>query len=199
MNLLARKSQIELASQGIELLKSKRDALVREFFSIVKSLLASREELEEVSHRAYHSLVITKAIDGVERLQSAASAGKREVFLDIDKRSVWGVTIPHIEKMVTERSLFDRGYNFMEVNSRIDAAATRFEIIIDTLIELASTEILLRKLGNEIKKTTRRVNALEQVLVPKLKAQVGYIRTTLEQREREDVFRLKRIKSKKFT
>ena len=77
MNLLTRKAQIKLAQQGIDLLKNKRDALVQEFFSIVQTLLASRDELERVTYRAYHSLIIAKAIDGEAAINSAAMAGNR--------------------------------------------------------------------------------------------------------------------------
>jgi len=61
---------------------------------------------------------------------------------------------------------------------------------------VAATEIKLRKLGEEIKKTTRRVNALEQVVIPRIRGEIRYIAAVLEQRAREDVFRLKRIKKK---
>ncbi len=61
---------------------------------------------------------------------------------------------------------------------------------------MAATETKLKKIGEEIKKTTRRVNALEQVVVPRIRAEIRFIAAVLEQRAREDVFRLKRIKKK---
>jgi len=68
--------------------------------------------------------------------------------------------------------------------------------VVEALLEVAGTEITLRKIGEEIKKTTRRVNALEQVVIPRIRGEIRYIRDVLEQRAREDVFRLKRIKRK---
>ena len=198
MNLLTRKAQIKLAQQGIDLLKNKRDALVQEFFSIVQTLLSSRDELEGVTYRAYHSLVIAKAIDGEATINSAAMAGKRDITMEISTRNVWGVTIPSVEKVNFERYMLGRGYNITGVSTRIQIAADRFEATMNLLMELASTEVLLRRIGNEIKKTTRRVNALEQNLVPELKTQVRFIRDTLEERAREDTFRLKRLKKSKF-
>ncbi|HET6947590.1 MAG TPA: V-type ATP synthase subunit D, partial [bacterium] len=64
------------------------------------------------------------------------------------------------------------------------------------ILEVAATEIRLRKIGEEIKKTTRRVNALEQVVIPRLRGEIRFITAVLEQRAREDIFRLKRIKQK---
>ena len=48
--------------------------------------------------------------------------------------------------------------------------------------------------GSEIKKTTRRINALTEVVLPNLQRQIRIIRFALEEREREDIFRMKRFK-----
>jgi len=198
MNLLMRKAQIKLAQQGVDLLKSKRDALVQEFFSIVRKLLASRDELERVTHRAYHSLIIAKAVDGPEAVNSAAFAGKRDILITIQRRNVWGVKIPNIEKVNFERYITGRNVSPIGVSTRVQIAAQRFEQAMNLILDVASTEVLLRRIGNEIRKTTRRVNALEQILIPRLRAQMRYIRDTLEERAREDTFRLKRLKKAKL-
>lgn len=72
--------------------------------------------------------------------------------------------------------------------------AEKFEADLDLIINLAETQTALRRLGQEILMTRRRVNALEWVLIPELKQQVKYIRITLEERERKDLFRLKKVK-----
>jgi V/A-type H+-transporting ATPase subunit D len=94
------------------------------------------------------------------------------------------------------RSSFTRGYSITGVSSRIDETADRFENILDVIIEYADIETRLKRLGEEIQKTNRRVNALEQITVPGLKEQVAYIRQTLDERAREDLFRLKKVKKK---
>ena len=76
------------------------------------------------------------------------------------------------------------------------AAQRAFRDFAEALVAVANTETRLKMIGEEIKKTTRRVNALEQVVIPGLDAQIRYIRQVLEQREREDNFRLKKIKTK---
>jgi len=75
-------------------------------------------------------------------------------------------------------------------------ASRAFRRYAEALIRVANTETRLKKIGEEIKKTTRRVNALEQVVIPGIRAQIRFIQQVLEQREREDTFRLKRIKGK---
>ena len=194
MNLLTRKAQIGLAKQGVDLLKKKRDALVKEFFAIVNKLLDSRDKLAQVTQRAYRSLIITKAIDGEYMLSSAAMASQRQIYIDLAEKSVWGVKVPEVKKINVRRSLLNRGYGIIGISSRIDTTAELFEQILNLILEIASVEVHLKRLGAEIKKTTRRVNALEQNLIPNLNMQVRYIKNTLEERAREDTFRLKRIK-----
>ncbi|MDP3980967.1 MAG: V-type ATP synthase subunit D, partial [Chlamydiota bacterium] len=79
---------------------------------------------------------------------------------------------------------------------RAEKTAIQFEELAGLLLKIASNEARVRRLGLEIKKTTRRVNALEQIIIPRFSAQIGYIRSVIEQREREDIFRLKKIKLK---
>ena len=79
-------------------------------------------------------------------------------------------------------------------SGRIDEAAERYETELDLIIVLAETETSLRRLGDEIQNNRRRVNALEQVLIPELKRQAKYIKVAIEEREREDLFRLKKVK-----
>lgn len=82
------------------------------------------------------------------------------------------------------------------MSSRIDETADKFERVLDVIIEYADIETRLKRLGEEIQKTNRRVNALEQITIPQLHDQVAYIRMTLDERAREDMFRLKKVKKK---
>lgn len=194
MNLLQRKAQIKLALQGIALLKNKRDALIQEFMKLMGEMIERRQALEDVTHKAFHSLALCRAFDGDEALESAALATQRSLSIDIQKRKIWGVAIPSLERIHVDRSVTERGYSFAGVSARVDLTARSFEEILNALIDIASTDVLIRRLGDEIRRTTRRVNALKEVLVPKLRIQASYIRATLEEREREDTYRLKRLK-----
>ena len=70
----------------------------------------------------------------------------------------------------------------------------KFEDELNIIIEMAAIETKLKRLGAEIQKTRRRVNALDQVVIPALTKQVRYISMALDERSREDLFRLKRVK-----
>ena len=124
-------------------------------------------------------------------------ATKGAIVVDMTGTKIMGVSVPVVTKGESPvRSSFTRGYSITGVSSRIDETADKFERILDVIIEYADIETRLKRLGEEIQKTNRRVNALEQITVPALKEQVTYIRQTLDERAREDLFRLKKVKKK---
>ncbi|MDI6712669.1 MAG: V-type ATP synthase subunit D [Anaerosomatales bacterium] len=195
--LLERKQQITLAEQGMDLLKQKRDALLIEFMSVMDETLRLSNDLQRTTSEAQFSLAIAKSVDGVVSVRSAALATKGSVTIDMTGTKIMGVSVPVVTKGESPlRSPFTRGYAITGVSSRIDETADKFERILDVIIEYADIETRLKRLGEEIQKTNRRVNALEQVTIPALREQVNYIRQTLDERSREDLFRLKKVKKK---
>jgi len=196
MNLLQRQNQVKLAQQGVDLLKRKRDALVADFFNIVRRALAARQRLTKSAEEAYTLLALAKAVEGREVLESAALADPRRLEVNIETKNIWGTRIPTISTNDVRRTILARGQDPVAVTARTVESSDQFEEVVAAILEVASTEVTLRKIGEEIKKTTRRVNALEQVVIPRIRGEIRYIRDVLEQRAREDVFRLKRVKKK---
>ena len=191
--LLASKASLKTASSGADLLKRKRDALIGEFFALVKDALAAREELSGVSKGAYVSLFSAKAWDSPEAVESLSLAQGSEYNINMHIESIYGVKVPKME-------IPDRGnaatFSPINVGSRTIQAATDFQTVMAALVKVAATETKLRRIGEEIKKTSRRVNALEQVVIPGILGDIRFIRGVLDQREREESFRLKKIKAK---
>jgi len=195
--LLERKQQIALAEQGMDLLKQKRDALLIEFMGVMDETLRLSESLQKSVSEAQYSLAVAKAVDGTVALRSAGMATTSEIVVGMSGVRIMGVSVPVVTKGESPiRSSFTRGYSVTGVTSRVDETAGKFERILDVIIEYADIETRLKRLGEEIQKTNRRVNALEQVTVPQLRQQVAYIRQTLDERAREDLFRLKKVKKK---
>ena len=195
--LLERRSQILLAQQGMDLLKQKRDALLIEFMGVMDETLRLSDSLQKSVSEAQYSLAVAQAVDGTVALRSAGLATKGEIVVDMTGTKIMGVSVPVVTKGASPvKSSFTRGYSVTGVSSRVDETADKFERILDVIIEYADIETRLKRLGEEINKTNRRVNALEQVTVPQLREQVGYISQTLDERAREDLFRLKKVKKK---
>jgi V/A-type H+-transporting ATPase subunit D len=90
--------------------------------------------------------------------------------------------------------MLDRGYAITGTSITIDEAAAAFEAEVDAIIQLAQSELRLRRLADEIERTSRRLNALKHILIPRLTAERRHIQMTLDERERSDHFRLKLAK-----
>ena len=194
MELIRKNGQIKLAEQGRDLLREKMDAIIQEFFNIMVSVSKSREELEIAAATAQRSLCVAEAVDDLVALKSASFATKRGVFLEIRGKNIMGVPVPLVERKSVTKSVLERGYSMIGTSGRIDETAEKYEMELDLIIGLAETETSLRRLGDEIQMNRRRVNALEQVLIPELKRQAKYIKIAIEEREREDLYRLKKVK-----
>ncbi len=193
--LLRLKVNRNLAEQGMNLLKKKRDALLLEFMPIIDETMRLSLRLERVTADAQYDLAMAKAKEGGQTVRSASYASQGEVLVDITGTHVMGVPIPTIRKgQSTMRSALKRGYGVTGVSSRVDSAAEKFEEIIDVIMESADIETKLRRLGEELRKTNRRVNALENIVIPNLDEQIKFIEMSLEERARENVFRLKKVK-----
>ena len=195
--LLFRRQQITIASQGMDLLKKKRDALLREFLPIIDETMRLSLRLERATMDAQQALALAKAVEGKTVVRSVSFATKGEVLVDISGTHVMGVPIPVIRKSEAPvKTELERGYSITGVSARVDNTAEKFEEIVDIMIQSADIETRLRRLGEELQKTNRRVNALESFVIPELQAQVKFIFSSLDERAREDHFRLKKVKKK---
>jgi V/A-type H+-transporting ATPase subunit D len=194
MELLARKAQIELASQGRDLLEQKRTALMKEFRRTADTAVERSDALEASSTNARHSLARAEAMAGAEAVRSAALASRGGFNLEVSTRTVMGVRVPHIEQKSATRSMLGRGYSIVGTSIGIDETATAFEQEVEAILQMAEIELRLIRLGSEIQSTSRRLNALEHVLIPRLIRERNYIQMALDERERSDHFRLKLVK-----
>lgn len=194
--LLTRRAQIRLALQGADLLKGKREALVREFLGELKGFAAERQALSRTLSAAVQALMRCLALDGREAVASVALAARRAVEVELEEKNIWGIRVSEAASDYHARPAGGHRYTAIGASARIEDATERFEQALESLIKVAPLDRKMRKLAEEIRKTTRRVNALEQRLLPALQTEVDYIRAVLDQREREDIFRLKRLKKK---
>jgi len=194
MELLAHKAQLVLAKQGRDLLEQKRTALMKEFIRIADTVLERSEALQQAAAEARLALARAESIAGTQAVRSAALASRAELPLEVSTANVMGVKVPHIEQKRVGRSFFGRGYSVVGTSTTIDEAASAFETEVNTLLQLAESELRLKRLAGEIQRTSRRLNALEQLLIPRLEEERDYIQITLDEHERSDHFRLKLIK-----
>ncbi len=197
MELIKTKERIALAKKGHKLLKQKRDALILEFFKILKKSQDLRGALAKRLAQAYHSLAVAQAYHSSSELAKVSFDLRRDFDLDIKVRNVMGVRIPAISLFGSQKKeLFSGSYSFAGTSSKIDAAAEDFNEILDMVIRLAETETAMKRLIAEIEKTKRRVNSLEFVLLPRLDETKKMIAFRLDEMERDSFVSLKTIKRK---
>jgi len=195
-NLLILKVQEQAACAGLSLLRSKREALVRELFGIMEQVVASRDLFTETLQGAMLALAVSLGMEGRADVESASFAARREILLWLEEKSVWGVRFQDIRWQGVVRSADVRGYAFSGVTSATLAASREFEKALEVVLRVVSVETRLKKIGAEISTATRRVNAITEVIIPGLRQRIRAIRLALEEREREDIFRMKRFKKK---
>ncbi|ASJ15291.1 V-type ATP synthase subunit D [Thermococcus radiotolerans] len=195
MELLNLKRRIKLAKKGHKLLKDKQDALVMEFFTIYDEALSLREELGMKMAEAFAALQAAEIDVGTLRLREIGLSVKPNREVEIRRRNVMGVPVPLIEAESFRRSTNERGYALVSSSAKVDLAAEKFEEVLDLAVRLAEVEETLKRLAKEIEVTKRRVNALEYIIIPRMEATVKFIKQRLDEMERENFFRLKRVKA----
>lgn len=193
MELLHIRKRRALAEKGHKLLSEKRDALVQEFFDIIEKRKEIRTAVEEELVLAYEDLLKARMTLGKDRLRMLALSVQSIPPISFQSENILGVKVPKIDAL-PERPKRQR-YSYLDSNAQLDAVSKRFETSLDDILKLAEVETQIKRLARDIQKTKRRVNALEHLFIPQLNSTERYIEMQLEEREREDFFRRKRIKA----
>ncbi len=193
--LLARRQRIGLATQGRDLLKEKRAALMVEFGRLSTGVLEAVETLGRQAAEGAGALRDAVAFEGPEAVGSAAFAASSDIATGVSTQIVAGVPVVELKHDRITRARTARGYSLVATTPRIDVAAASFERQLDLLLDVAAAELSLRRLAEEISRTTRRVNALEHVVVPRLERERDAIAMVLVERELEDRVRLRRARA----
>jgi V/A-type H+-transporting ATPase subunit D len=192
--LLARKAQIALAGQGRDLLEQKRAALMKEIMRVADAVMVEAGALQQAADQALRALSRAEAVAGIEAVRSAALAAGGEYPLGIETANVMGVKIPQFERRNVRRNWPGGSAAPAERSFTLDEAAEAFDHEVEAILRLAESELRLVRLTAEIRRTSRRVNALKHLLIPRLEAERDRIQLTLDERERAERFRLKLAK-----
>jgi len=194
--LINLKRRIALSERGYKILKMKRDGLILEFFKVLADAKDSRGELMARYQRAVESMALANTVEGAIGVKSAAFSVKEVPVITLSSKNIMGVVVPEIESSKVRKNLTDRGYGVLGTTSIIDETATSFEELVEAIIESAEIETTMKRLLDEIESTKRRVNALEFKVIPELSEARNFIKMRLDEMEREELFRLKKIKAR---
>ena len=194
-NLIKARESLAFSKSGYALLDKKRTVLIREAMTLVERANEIQKKVKEEFEDAYSTLEIANITLGVNNVSDVAMSIPKQEEFQILYRSVMGVEIPMVVYERDENK--NPNYSFFRTNSALDNAVKTLEDLKYLVYELAEIENAVYMISLEIKKTVKRASALEKIQIPRYEEAVKYISEVLEEKEREDFFRLKKVKSKK--
>jgi V/A-type H+-transporting ATPase subunit D len=191
--LMAARSSLDFSQKGFELLDKKRNVLIREMMSYVSKAHELQNEVNITFSKAYKALESANINSGITNVEDIAMTVEEAMDYEILFKSVMGVEVP---KIIFERKEIKPKYGFYRTSAAIDDAMKEFNRVKYLTYELAEVENAVYKLAMEVKKTQKRANALQNIQIPKFEEIVKFVTEVLEEKEREDFFRLKVVKKK---
>jgi V/A-type H+-transporting ATPase subunit D len=197
MELLRLRKRLDLARRGCKLLRDKLDELVGRFLNFAKNEETLRDEVEENWLKLLSFYILARG--QVELRDIGEALINRSDILEIEKeeRSIFNLRLPFLSiKKGTNPRLNLIQYGVSNTTGELDSCLKILEVITPKMLELASIEKAILLIGEEIKKTRRKVNALEYKMIPDIEETISYISFRLSEIEREDFIRLMKVKER---
>ena len=192
INLIRTKKTLSLAESGRDVLERKRDILLRELRDSIYEAEKAREELLGALAKAYQSLKEANMAKGSETVVNVALGSSYEANFLVDFKSIMGVSVPNVEFQSETDAKPD--YGFANTSAELDKAFKQFYGVLGSIADLAKAEGTTFQIANDVGRTQRRVNALNYVLIPMYRNITKKIALVLEEKDREEFVRTKRIK-----
>lgn len=193
MELLKLKKKLKVAKRGYNLLKEKRDGLMKEFMAIIREAKKLREIVEADISKGFKYFIFTSAQMGKHRTNEAIMSPNKNISIEVSFKNVMSVNIPQFKL-----DHYDSGnficYSLAQTPITLDNSLRIFSDNLSNMINLARIEHSARLLAIEIEKTRRRVNALQYVFLPEMETNIKYIKNKLDEQERSALIGLMRIK-----
>ena len=195
MELARLKKLLATATRGHKLLKDKLDELMKQFLDIVRENKTLREEAEAALGEAYKSFIIARAVMNEEYMGESLMMPGNSVEVLVSERNIMSVLVPQFKFNTAENEKADVcPYGYAFTSAELDGAVESFSKAMEPLLRLAESEKSAQLLAQEIEKTRRRVNALENVMIPNYEETIKYIKMKLEENERAGTTRMMKVK-----
>jgi len=192
-NLIKAQTSLQLSQKAYELLDRKRNVLIHEMMGLIGRARDIQDRIESTFSVAYRALQMANITMGIRTVEDIALSIPEETGFEILMKSVMGVEIPSIRY---KKEDLTPHYSFFHSNNALDVALFSFQNVKYLIFELAEVENSIYKLAGEIKKTQKRTNALQNIQIPKYRELVKIIQEALDEKDREEFFRLKMVKKK---
>ena len=190
-NLLRIKQELQFAKEGYEILNRKREVLTSELIRMAHNAEELQQRVYQLLSEAYGAMEKAQLKMGRERVEWAALAANKTVDVTLKYRGVMGVSVPVIESQGTPSEM---PYSLGDTTAALDQASAAIAKVLTLIPELSMVTTTVWRLAGELRKTQRRVNALQYIFIPEYEDTVSFIVSSLEERDREETFRLKLLK-----
>lgn len=192
-NLIRIRKELQFSKEGYEILNRKREVLTTELIQMAHKAEELQSEVWRLLAEAYAAMEKAQLNVGRERVEWAALAANKTVEVQLKFRGIMGVSIPVIESKGAPAEML---YSLGDTNASLDEASSGFAKVTKLIPELSMVMTTVWRLATELRKTQRRVNALQYIFIPEYEETVNFIVSSLEEREREDTFMLKMLKNR---
>jgi V/A-type H+/Na+-transporting ATPase subunit D len=193
-NLLREKERLALAEEGYELLERKREILMLELMKRIDETRVLEREIRKRAGSAYPVLRRMLLHAGRDNVRELASGIKADFAAKERRVQVTGISMPALEAVAPERRLQS---SFMNSFADSDETLVEFSALLELIAKMAGLRAIVWRLAKEVRKTQRRVNALEKMVIPESREIKKFIEDSLEERDREAIFSTKRLKARK--
>jgi len=191
------KGRLKGATTGHRLLKKKADALQLKFRSILKKIIDTKQIMGEIMKEASFSLAEAKFAGGGDFNQAVLqNVNKAQIKIKTKNDNVAGVNLPVFESYQDGADSYELA-GLAKGGQQLKRLKANYQKAINLLVELASLQTSFITLDEVIKTTNRRVNAIEHVIIPRIERTLAYIISELDELEREEFYRLKKVQDKK--
>ena len=195
MELARLKKLLATATRGHKLLKDKLDELMKQFLDIGRENKKLREEAEAARGEAYKSFIIARAVMNEEYMGESLMLPGNSVEVSVSEKNIMSVLVPQFKFNMADNEKADVcPYGYAFTSAELDGAVESFSEAMQPLLKLAESEKSAQLLAQEIEKTRRRVNALENVMIPNYEETIKYIKMKLEENERAGTTRMMKVK-----
>lgn len=192
-NLLAMKEQLEISQNGYDLLEQKRELLVQELMQLVEKVKMLEDDIDKATKVAYPAFKQMLMSNGSDQIRRISHSVHYEFGMQEKKTVIGGLNFSSLDVQLPKRELF---YSVKGTFAQTDNVIEKFFTLLSLITQMATIRTIVWRLADEVKRTQRRVNALDKIVIPQAEETKTYIENVLEEKERENIFVLKALKKR---
>jgi V/A-type H+-transporting ATPase subunit D len=194
IELIKIRRSMQISKMVHKILDDKREVLLKKIDEMIDEANKAREDICDPLDDIYKSIFQSYLTLGNSVIQSLASSTPPSISVDVHIKRIVDVKIPSLEVSTKNKSP-NLTYGFSDTNSSLDQATKLIRDILPGICKAAEYENAIFSLAKELEKTQKLINALEYVIIPQYQNALTFIKSTLEEREREEFVRLKKVKA----